>query len=474
MRGRVVMSSFAAGLITIMLVSLVCWLAWGRRLPWQDDFEIRAVVPQANELHGRSPVRIAGVEVGRVKKIERGPGSTAIVTMAIEPEGRPIRRDARVKVRPRIFLEGNFFVDLEPGSPSEPELEDGGTIPLASTAAPVQLDQILSALRSDTRQNLKHLLRGLGQGFGGGGARALNRSLDEWEPAFSGAAQSAEAARGQRDGDLAGFVRDGGRAAAALGSDERALAELVTGLNRTLRALAVRRERLDQVLPALDQLVREAGPSFAALQTALPPARELVSSLRPGLREAPATLEPTVPLLRELRGLLGSRELAAAERELTPAVATLANLEPELEELFGLLTPVTDCVLRNALPTLTAKVDDDHLSSGQPVYRSLLYTLPGLASASQNFDGNGPAVRYHAGFGEQMVTLGRLPGTNEPLVGFTSEPILGSRPKRPAEKPPFRPDVPCLTQDPPDLRAQTGPAPEQEPVPAQRVKARRR
>ena len=31
--------------------------------------------------------------------------------------GRPIHDDARAKIRPRIFLEGNFFVDLEPGTP---------------------------------------------------------------------------------------------------------------------------------------------------------------------------------------------------------------------------------------------------------------------------------------------------------------------------------------------------------------------
>src|SRR3712207_7346325 len=49
-----------------------------------------------------------------------------------------------------IFLEGNFFVDLEPGTPTAPEIEDGDTIPINQTAIPVQLD------RKSTRLNSSH------------------------------------------------------------------------------------------------------------------------------------------------------------------------------------------------------------------------------------------------------------------------------------------------------------------------------
>jgi hypothetical protein len=88
----------------------------------------------------------------------------------------------------------------------------------------------------------------------------------------------------------------------------------------------------------------------------------------------------------------------------------------------------------------------------------------GLASASQNFDGNGPAVRYHAGGGDTVVSTGRVPSIGESLVGLTDEPILGSRPRWTGVRPPFRPDVPCVSQELPDLSAETGPAPEQRRV----------
>ena len=49
--------------------------------------------------------------------------------MEIDDKGLPIHKDATMKIRPRIFLEGNFFVDLKPGTPAAPTLDDGDTHP---------------------------------------------------------------------------------------------------------------------------------------------------------------------------------------------------------------------------------------------------------------------------------------------------------------------------------------------------------
>ena len=75
---------------------------------------------------------------------------------------QPVREDAQVEIRPRIFLEGNFFLDVRPGSPSSKELSSGDTIPLTQTSTAVQLDQILTSLQAHDRANLQKLLRGYG------------------------------------------------------------------------------------------------------------------------------------------------------------------------------------------------------------------------------------------------------------------------------------------------------------------------
>ena len=55
--------------------------------------------------------------------------NAAVVTMEIDNKGLPIHKDATLKIRPRIFLEGNFFVDMQPGTPATPTLGDGDTLP---------------------------------------------------------------------------------------------------------------------------------------------------------------------------------------------------------------------------------------------------------------------------------------------------------------------------------------------------------
>ena len=71
-------------------------------------------------LRATSPVRIAGVNVGEVTDVRRADDDLAEVTFTVDDEGQPIHEDAQLEIRPRLFLEGNFFLDLRPGSPSAP------------------------------------------------------------------------------------------------------------------------------------------------------------------------------------------------------------------------------------------------------------------------------------------------------------------------------------------------------------------
>ena len=78
----------------------------------------------------------------------------AMITMQIDDSGLPIHRDATLKIRPRLFLEGNFYVDLQAGhAVGAGRSTTAALIPVTQTATPVQLDQVLTALQSDTRGN---------------------------------------------------------------------------------------------------------------------------------------------------------------------------------------------------------------------------------------------------------------------------------------------------------------------------------
>ena len=150
------------GIALVVLLAVGSYFAYTKDNPFDDPYEVSATFENAATLRGDAPVRIAGVNVGKVKSVEPA-GDMAKVTFSVSDEGQPLHADAQIEIRPRLFLEGNFFLDVKPGTPGAPELDDGDEIPVTQTATAVQLDEVLSALESDSRADLQHLLRGYGE-----------------------------------------------------------------------------------------------------------------------------------------------------------------------------------------------------------------------------------------------------------------------------------------------------------------------
>src|SRR3954463_5232876 len=134
---------FTVGAIVLIAAVIITYFGFTKHIPFTHGFRLNAVFESANSIRTNSPVRIAGVNVGKVTGVERYKNTNAAeVQMEITDNGLPIHRDAPMKIRPRIFLEGNFFVDLKPGTPEAPKLDDNDSpIPMTQTATPVQLDE---------------------------------------------------------------------------------------------------------------------------------------------------------------------------------------------------------------------------------------------------------------------------------------------------------------------------------------------
>ena len=236
------MSPFRAGVLALVLVGLCTYFGFTKANPFANPYEFKAVFNDVNNLKPKSPVRIAGVEVGKVVKVEPvtdGKGA-AEVTMEIEDKGLPIKEDAELKIRPRIFLEGNFFVDLEPGSPSATELDDGETIPVTQTAAPVQWGDLLTALQSDTRaRTSRPSCASTRRGSTRAAPRASTRRSSTGSPPTATPRSPTTPRSGQDpDHDLQRVLRGQQKTFAALVKDERALKDLVTNFNVTAGAFA--------------------------------------------------------------------------------------------------------------------------------------------------------------------------------------------------------------------------------------------
>jgi virulence factor Mce-like protein len=436
------------GLIALVLILVGTYLGFTKDIPFTKPFQIDAVFESANSIRPGSPVRIAGVGIGKVKSIEALKGSSAsVVTMSITDKGLPIHTDATAKIRPRIFLEGNFFVDLKPGTPGAPVIDDGGTIKVTHTSTPVQLDQVLTALQDPTREDLRTILRELGTGLERG-APSFNRAYVDIAPAERDTSIVNEAFLGtQPDEDLARLIKGLGRATEGLGRNEEQLQDLVTDFATTMGAFAAERDNLQTSIRELGPTLQTTNTALAKINAALPPTREFARAILPGVNETADTLTAGFPWIRQTRALLSQAELRGLAQDLSPTSRDTARFVDASLKLFPQADRVAKCATETVLPAGDVVVNDQ-FRTGQPNYREFAYTLVGLAGEGQNSDGNGGYVHFQPGGGSQTIALGE----DSPSPVFANVfPGTGTQPRTPGNKPPYDSSVRCFQSDLPDV-----------------------
>ena len=444
------------GLVAAVIIAVVVFFGFTKSNPFANPYEVKAAFKNVNDLKPKSPVRIAGVNVGKVKSIEPMKGGRgAIVTMEIKDEGLPIHADAEVKVRPRIFLEGNYFVDLRPGSPTAPVMEKGATIPVQNTAAPVQFGQFLEMLQSDTRDDLRTVFQEYGKALDGPGGRGFNRSIKYWEPAFKNSALVNEALLGIEPHDLSGYLAGARKVAEGLDRDPEALKGLITGLAETAGAFADEQQNLSATIHELPTTLQAGQRAFAALQQAFPPVRRLARAMLPTVRTSGPALDAQLPLVKQLRRLVAPAELQGLVKDLRPTVPALTQMNRRgvpLQEETRLTGSCNNNVIHEWNET---EVPDQQFPAQGPIYQEASKQFVGLAAESRNFAANGQYVRSYAQSANYASAIG------DGRFFFTDLPVLGVNPPKAPRQPAYRPDVPCETQEAPDLRTKVQAPPRQ-------------
>jgi phospholipid/cholesterol/gamma-HCH transport system substrate-binding protein len=472
-RRRRGVSSFKAGLIGIVVLVLITYLVFTKFAnPFASPYTIHATFTNAVGLRSSSLVRIAGVDVGKVQSIKpvsvcrvsgSAPCTAADVTLTIDKQGLPLHTDATFRIRPRIFLEGDFFIDVSPGTPSAPKAPNGYTFPIQQGVEPVQLDQVLTSLQSDTRRNLQILLQQYGRGVKQGGP-TYNASIPYWLPAFQYTSVVAHDALGIQPHDLSNWIAAQGAVAGALSAHPHNLQNLITSLNTTAGAFASQKAALQAAVAQLPLTLAAAIPAFNALNAAFPPLRTLSRALIPGVTSAGPAIDASLPFVRQLRLLVRPSELGGLASELAATLPALARLSAETIPLMrDGVRPASSCLATVVYPWSQLTIPDPHFnaSNGFPprkVYVEAVDYLPGLAGESRNFDANGAYIRVLLTAGSLTYSLS--PGT----FGQAVAPLISMQPTLPpgGRRPPLQPNVPCETQRPiTNLSAQTGPSLEQ-------------
>jgi phospholipid/cholesterol/gamma-HCH transport system substrate-binding protein len=468
-------SNAAIAVIFILVFTVGPYLAFTGHIPFTGyGYTLKATFANGANISTNSPVRIAGVDVGKV--IEVGPdGDATTVTFTVEGKGRPIHDDAYAEIRPRIFLEGNFFVDLDPGSPSVAEMDSGATIPISHTSTGVQLDEILTALQSPVRADLSRLLEGLGEAFehqptaaedatqlpevqGKTGAEGLNGAFLYGGPAGRYSAQVTNALLGTSPGDLSRLIAATGRAFGALARREADLEGLIVNFDVFTGALAAQSTNLSTTVERLAPTLATTRRSLVSLNRALPPLRAYAIELRPAIAELPALIAAGRPWLAQARPLLSGREGGGAAKLLAEATPGLAGAaQAGKASTIPQINRLSLCGAKVLSPTFDQTIED-RFSTGGPNYREFFYWLANFAGWGQNFDGNGPYLRVQPGGGGTLVKmenpLGNLSTEKQDWAHVAAVPI-GVQPRlggRPAKKP----DVRCDSNPVPNLNGGLG------------------
>jgi virulence factor Mce-like protein len=466
------MSTFKAGAIGIVVLAVITYLVFTKFAnPFASSYTVHATFSSANGLRPASLVRIAGVNVGKVQSIApvsdcrvrgttRSQCAAANVTLEIDNQSVALHKDATFRIRPRTFLEGNFFVDVSPGTPSAPTAPDGYTFPVQQGVEPVQLDQVLTSLPSDTRRNLQVLVRQYGTAVDQGGP-AYNASIPYWLPAYKYSSIVAHNALGIKPHDLSGWIAAQAVVAGALNANPRSLKSLVTDFNTTANAFARQSAALQNAVAELPRTLAVAVPALNSVNAALPPVETLARALLPGVVSAGPAIDASLPFITQLRLLVAPSELGGLASDLAVAIPALAQLTNGAIPLMrDGVRPASSCLANVVYPWSQLTINDPHFnaSNGFPprkVYVEAVDYLPGLAGESRNFDANGSYIRV-------LLTGGPLTYSLSPGdFGQAVAPLVGTQPTLSpgGRRPPLQPKVPCETQPAiSDLSAPSGPS----------------
>ena len=88
-KARHKLPNWAVGLILIVVISVASFLAYTKSLPWSHEYTIKAVFSTSQNININSPVRIAGVNVGKVTGVDHLSASGSDLTAATGKSAPP-------------------------------------------------------------------------------------------------------------------------------------------------------------------------------------------------------------------------------------------------------------------------------------------------------------------------------------------------------------------------------------------------
>ncbi len=288
-------------------------------------------------------VNIAGVTIGEIKSVDLDNGR-AVITMLVQPKyQKVIHEDATMLLRPKTGL-NDMVVQLAPGTDASPRISSGHRFPIAQTSANINFDEFLAALDRDTRDYLRLLLNGAGEGLRDNGPQTA-ATLKRFEPLTRDLAKATKlvakrrknvkraihnlqlllTALGAKDKQLTQFIDSTNSVFARFAAQDANLQEALRLLPDALEATDSGLVKAEKLTTELEPTLRALNPGIKGLDRALPEVRKLGRQTTPIIKNQlrPFAVDAT-PVIKDLKP--AARDLKAVTPRLTTSFKVINNL----------------------------------------------------------------------------------------------------------------------------------------------------
>ncbi len=285
-------------------------------------------------------IRVSGVKIGDIAKTQLKDGK-AIVSFNIDPEYKDIvHTDATALLRPKTGLK-DMFVELSPGSHRAPVAKENWSIPIQNTLPDINPDEIYQFLDADTRDYLKLLIGGAGQGLRGRG-HDLQDVFRRFEPTHRDLAKVTTAVAFRRT-NLKRLINRLNLLNTELAGKSDQLAELVDTSAAVFRAFASEDRNVSKTVADLPGTLKETTRTLGKVETFAGILGTASERLRPAVRSLDKANHAVIPFAKEAAPIVRTqirpfvREARPLVRQLKPASQTLSVSTPDLTRSFTVL-----------------------------------------------------------------------------------------------------------------------------------------
>ncbi|KRB72743.1 hypothetical protein ASE01_22110 [Nocardioides sp. Root190] len=397
------------------------WLQAGGKLPLLSKAGYQVTVPydDIDNLVFQSDVRIAGVEVGAIERIEIK-DDKAMVTLDLDPEAVPLHEGAIITVRNKTMIE-ETYLEIVDGDGAA--YADGATLPASVARGSVQLNDVLTSLDATTRKDLSALIRS-----GGAATKDTREDVDAVLTGLGDLGENSGAleALAAQSEDLRSLVQSSTTVLDALDTQQGRIVDLTRDAQTLTAVTAGHEDDVKAIMRALPSLLVSTERASDSLATLTSPLGTVSRNLRAASPDLSAALLELPATTEDLRGMLPSLDTT-----LDRAPATLTRLSPMQKATSPLLE------------TLQVNVADLNpmLAYLKPYGRDLVSYWTNFIGFVGSSDQNGPIARVKPILGLSSLNL---PVGASPTTMYNPYPAPGTH-NDPAE---FTGEYPRITEDP--------------------------